>query len=829
MKKILYAVTCIFCLLTLTRLSDAQTISISKVEGEAGSIVEASIDIDSDVENVVSIDVTLTYNVELLTAKEVLTIFAGFLIIHNINDSGKVVIGGFSADGQGKTITAGPMFKVIFEVNADAKDNSTSELVLEEMVIFNADGKNIDLEIQNGEFKVNKNIPSGMTVEGNVLEADGQSLAHGVAAVAAVTHEKTGVTHSEEILNGKYSLKFLEDETKLMANGDNVIIEIKSIDETILFGSDKYLLTQSEIDADFLQAPDITTNRVSEFAIKGRVTDAKVNPIESAVVSALNVETSTNANGEYAISLKDYPTNPAAGDVVEIYVRPDSANFPVVRMRKTSFQVELTMLENRGVEDIDVSVNHIRIGGLTLDITQHMNVIDKATKQAGVPIRIRDFIEMNPEFASSIEEVIKYLFTSLSGPMSSLVSLSLALAPIDTPPELFEQQQNMDWENFGNPIVPYPPAGTDYLESLKILEGNVPLKVTGNKLDLYLITPEYAGDVNLESGLGTVQIERVAPKETLITHRFQLEEELALMQLSVHPDIIETDSFGVFDSVILYYTSAIMEAPEPGGRQTLQDIYRDSVEMTEQIINGKVVWTASQELELGKKYYYFFEVELKQPLNILIGREKHEVSRWVMPDPKNMQIEDSGLFSELFRTPEWFAFFSPVVTPILNGQPIPEEATHELTNYLASKSDEIVADALNPVSDNYLDPRIVSEFKTPSIAAGESLWLARFDVDALEGDYEITFDVKDADGNLMDHTDVQIGIDQKFTPMIFSISNWQDTPMKVLDLNGDGIVDISDLVIVGSHLGEKTSSGDVNRDGIVDIFDLLLVSSHFGE
>ncbi|MBC8235385.1 hypothetical protein H8E77_38050, partial [bacterium] len=390
-------------------------------------------------------------------------------------------------------------------------------------------------------------------------------------------------------------------------------------------------------------------------------------------------------------------------------------------------------------------------------------------------------------------------------------------------------QQNMDLGNFGNPIVPYPPAGTDYLESLKILEGNVPLKVTGNKLDLYLITPEYAGDVNLESGLGTVQIERVAPKETLITHRFQLEEELALMQLSVHPDIIETDSFGVFDSVILYYTSAIMEAPEPGGRQTLQDIYRDSVEMTEQIINGKVVWTASQELELGKKYYYFFEVELKQPLNILIGREKHEVSRWVMPDPKNMQIEDSGLFSELFRTPEWFAFFSPVVTPILNGQPIPEEATHELTNYLASKSDEIVADALNPVSDNYLDPRIVSEFKTPSIAAGESLWLARFDVDALEGDYEITFDVKDADGNLMDHTDVQIGIDQKFTPMIFSISNWQDTPMKVLDLNGDGIVDISDLVIVGSHLGEKTSSGDVNSDGIVDIFDLLLLSSHFGE
>jgi len=709
----------------LIRLSDAQTISIPKVEGEAGSIVEASINTNRDIENVAGIDVTLTYNVELLIAQEVVSIVAGFAIVPNINDPGKVVIAGISVVGPGETIAAGPMFKVIFEVNADAKDNSTSELALEEMVISNADGKKIDLEIQNGEFKVKK----------------------------------------------------------------------------------------------------------SEFTIKGRITDEKGNPIKNAVVSALNVETSTNANGEYTINVKDYATKPVAGDVVEIYVRPEPANFPVVRMRKTNFQVEPTMLENRVVEDIDVSINHIRIGGLTLNTTQHMNVIDKATAQAGIPIKIRDFIEMNPEFASSVEEIIEYLFTSLSGPMSSLVSLSLALVPIDAPPEVFEQRQNMDLENFGNPIVPYPPIGTDYLEGLKILEYNVPLKVTGNKLDLYLITPEYAGDVNLESGLGIVQIERVAPEQTLITHRFQLEEELVLMQLSIRPDMINTDSFGAFDSVTLYYAS--VEPPSSG----LEHIFAapenqyeyDSILMMEQLIDGKIVWTASPELELGKKYYYFFEVELKQPLNIFIGREKHEVSRWVMPDPKNMQIEDSGLFSELFRTQEWFAFFSPVVTPILNGQPIPEEATHELTNYLASKSDEIVADALNPVSDNYLDPRIVSEFKTPSIAAGESLWLARFDVDALEGDYEITFDVKDADGNLMDHTDVQIGIDQKFTPMIFSISNWQDTPMKVLDLNGDGIVDISDLVIVGSHLGEKTSSGDVNSDGIVDIFDLLLLSSHFGE
>jgi len=53
------------------------------------------------------------------------------------------------------------------------------------------------------------------------------------------------------------------------------------------------------------------------------------------------------------------------------------------------------------------------------------------------------------------------------------------------------------------------------------------------------------------------------------------------------------------------------------------------------------------------------------------------------------------------------------------------------------------------------------------------------------------------------------------------------------DLNGDGAVDISDLIIVAKHLGEETgeetSEGDVNDDGKVDISDLSLMSSHFGE
>jgi len=51
------------------------------------------------------------------------------------------------------------------------------------------------------------------------------------------------------------------------------------------------------------------------------------------------------------------------------------------------------------------------------------------------------------------------------------------------------------------------------------------------------------------------------------------------------------------------------------------------------------------------------------------------------------------------------------------------------------------------------------------------------------------------------------------------------------DVNQDGTVDISDLVLVGSHFGKTGEGiiGDINDDGVVDISDLVLVGGHFGE
>ena len=597
-------------------------------------------------------------------------------------------------------------------------------------------------------------------------------MVHGVAAVAVVTHKRTGLTHSEEIVDGKYSLTFPEYEKKLMADGDKLIIDIRNVNKTILFGSYEHILTQAEIDAGSLKVPNITTNRVSEFTITGKITNGQRNPIEGAIVSALSREYSTAANGEYSLALTDYATNPVAGDEFEVFVTAGPPIFPVVQLRKKSFLVEDIMLQNRGVEDINVSITHILIGGLNLDRTQYMNVPDKAIARAGVPVRIRDYPYLGTEAKEFFEE---HIFSHFLGAMDSLIRLSLTFVSLDTPQQVVEQWQNMYVGNFGNPIVPYSMIGMDYLEDLTKAEGEPSLKIVGNKLDLYLVAPD-ADDISVESGLGASQIIPIAPDDELPPYIFQLDEEMIFLTLGEESSI---------DSVTLYYCKAEFEAPE------YVDIY-ESLAMEYPDTDG--IWTASVELERNSKYFYFFEVQLKEPMTMVVGGEPRQVKKWFMNDPKNIQLEDRGLFSKLFMTAEWLEAFRPVLEALLNGEPIPPDAIPQITDYLMAKSHEIIADMLNPESPNYLDPQIVSEFKTPSVADGEILWLVHFDVDAHDGDYEITINMKDVDGNSIDYLNVQIGVDRSFAPVIYMYPRGEVNRALSLDGEGDW-VELTDFAV----------------------------------
>ncbi|MDP7006568.1 MAG: GC-type dockerin domain-anchored protein, partial [Phycisphaerales bacterium] len=48
------------------------------------------------------------------------------------------------------------------------------------------------------------------------------------------------------------------------------------------------------------------------------------------------------------------------------------------------------------------------------------------------------------------------------------------------------------------------------------------------------------------------------------------------------------------------------------------------------------------------------------------------------------------------------------------------------------------------------------------------------------------------------------------------------------DINGDGNVDVSDLLTVIDQLGLTDSPADVNGDGVVDVSDLLAIVDAWG-
>jgi len=59
----------------------------------------------------------------------------------------------------------------------------------------------------------------------------------------------------------------------------------------------------------------------------------------------------------------------------------------------------------------------------------------------------------------------------------------------------------------------------------------------------------------------------------------------------------------------------------------------------------------------------------------------------------------------------------------------------------------------------------------------------------------------------------------------------QDSPVETIkgDLDGNGVVNVFDLVIVAINFGESGGSADINGDGQVDVLDLTLVVQYFGQ
>jgi hypothetical protein len=55
-----------------------------------------------------------------------------------------------------------------------------------------------------------------------------------------------------------------------------------------------------------------------------------------------------------------------------------------------------------------------------------------------------------------------------------------------------------------------------------------------------------------------------------------------------------------------------------------------------------------------------------------------------------------------------------------------------------------------------------------------------------------------------------------------------DVTLLAGDLNGDKVIDISDLVLGGANFNTSSAAADINGNGYVDIFDIVLIGKNFG-
>ena len=68
------------------------------------------------------------------------------------------------------------------------------------------------------------------------------------------------------------------------------------------------------------------------------------------------------------------------------------------------------------------------------------------------------------------------------------------------------------------------------------------------------------------------------------------------------------------------------------------------------------------------------------------------------------------------------------------------------------------------------------------------------------------------------------------TVLLWEVGTAEALPQLAEDINGDGVVNIQDLVIVASRFGQTgENNADVNGDGVVNIADLVLVAAALGE
>ena len=223
----------------------------------------------------------------------------------------------------------------------------------------------------------------------------------------------------------------------------------------------------------------------------------------------------------------------------------------------------------------------------------------------------------------------------------------------------------------------------------------------------------------------------------------------------------------------------------------------------------------------------------------------------------SVENNDWGMFFKIYLNPENYTVFLPTDQPELT--PTPSENTivqirpasvaspgigNPLEISLNITGGESVAGyqatvqfdttALRYVSSANGDYLPADAFFVPPKVEGN---LVQLNAASLAGESNgdgtlatLTFEVIAAKASTLTLSDVLLinSDGETFVPTVENAEITESTQLKG-DINGDGIVNIQDLVLVAGRLGQTgTNSADVNEDNVVNIQDLVLVAGALG-
>ena len=507
------------------------------------------------------------------------------------------------------------------------------------------------------------------------------------------------------------------------------------------------------------------------------------------------------------------------------------------------YVVTLTVADiagNEGMASLEIFVDTVRLGGMSLNTVHGRNVIDKIVKLAiartdvGQSIGAEAFLEMMRSNPATQAAVMGALDAILPPGMVPAQLLDAEL------PLIFEDYENIDLENFGNALTARPGSamGMGILDSK---DGGFTRIVTGNKLDVYLATPR--GDV----GSVTFRLDgpdfdpfseegtrdaREAVAGMTFPHTFQLEEEQAALLLPSWPGLGES---GIFSSVTLRYASDALP-PEYAnllsrGRHVLVDpAAYASAPLSPMMINGEVVWSGEVGIETGKIYYYYYEVALNTPVPLVLGEGATTMlERYAIPDPRNLQLEDRGLIDALFTMgvqDAVGALLNPYINAIAAGQDISSiditevlsgEALLNLVGSLFEASIPLYMDIMTT-----MDPQMASVFTVPMSTADQSVWYTTIDLsDLSDGMHTIDANAFDSNGVQIDNRPVYgkaFVLDRSAPAIDISVDNGQNSAMYTRD---DGVIIATGLITPDPNQMASLMLNASTMDGTEDLSDFM--------